>query len=173
MVSAVAEHSTINEMTTQLVFSDMACDSLCDRFKLLFEILTPEQNEVMTNDMYVLANEYSFNLLFFNYEIFRYGYCNGYSVFERLRHEYTYIMAIIYKVRITGIQYLSQPVIDWLLLYIDDWCLRDGISVAWDVAEELYEMALNRERLEEENEEYVFHWECEDSSLTELDLNKP
>ncbi|GAB1220804.1 hypothetical protein ENUP19_0059G0012 [Entamoeba nuttalli] len=118
------------------------------------------------------SREYNFKALFNNYEFYRNFTDNRANIIELLFNEYVAILSIVYKVYLVGVSSLSEEVIDRLLLYIDDWCLRDGILFAWDVVDELYEMALKREELEEEEEEYVFHWECEDSSLSVLDLSK-
>ncbi|GAB1219018.1 hypothetical protein ENUP19_0011G0018 [Entamoeba nuttalli] len=155
------------------VATNSVYDCLSDKFKLLFNVLTKEQCEQMTNDIRILAQNCSFDVLFFNYEHFHFNKGGEYNIVELLRHEYTYILSILFKVFCAGVKSISQEVIDSLLLYIDDWCLRDGIWDAWSIAEELHEMALEREELEEEEEEPAFHWECEDSSLSELDLNKP
>ncbi|GAB1219359.1 hypothetical protein ENUP19_0021G0027 [Entamoeba nuttalli] len=160
-------------ITTEFKNTTSEYDMLSDKYKLLFYVLNDADKLHMKNTVMMYASDFSFNTLFNNYNYYHCLCNNKANIIELLFNEYVTIISILYKTQINGLRALSEEVIDRLLLYIDDWCLRDGISLAWDVAEELYEMALEKEELEEEMEETVFHWEFEDSSLSELDLNKP
>ncbi|GAB1221178.1 hypothetical protein ENUP19_0069G0014 [Entamoeba nuttalli] len=127
---------------------------------MLFCVLTEQDCINTTKEINVIAEEYNFCTIFDNYEFYHYYRGNEYNIIACLKHEFVFILSIINKVEFMGIRSLSQEVIDHLLLYIDGWCLRDGILDVWNVAMELHEM----------EEEYS--WESEED-FSEFDLNKP
>ncbi|EDS88752.1 hypothetical protein CL6EHI_029930 [Entamoeba histolytica] len=123
---------------------DNCYDGLSDRFKTLFLILTTKECDKMNMNIQKWGDSYSFDLLFRNYEYYHFNSEFEYNIIEILKYEFTFILAIIHKVRTVGIESLSKETLDYLLRYIDDWCLRDGIFDAWDIAFELF----NREEME-------------------------
>ncbi|BFU25651.1 hypothetical protein KM1_333120 [Entamoeba histolytica HM-3:IMSS] len=118
-----------------------ACyEALSDRFKLLFLIIDDSECDYMTNMIHYYSDNYNFENLFGNYEFYHNCSEMQYDVIEVLKSELVYILAIIDKTKRIGVKFLRQEVIDRLLFYIDDWCLRDGIYDAYDVAMDLFEL---------------------------------
>ncbi|EMS16339.1 hypothetical protein KM1_323150 [Entamoeba histolytica HM-3:IMSS] len=115
-------------------------ESLSDRFKLLFLILEDNKCDEMSKMIQFYSDNYDFDNLYENYEFYHNGGEIQYDIIEVLKREIISILAIIDKTKRVGIKTLSREVIDYLLLYIYDWWLRDGIYDVYDVATELFKL---------------------------------
>ncbi|GAB1223133.1 hypothetical protein ENUP19_0131G0011 [Entamoeba nuttalli] len=138
MASALAEHST-----TRMAYNNWYY-VLSDRFKLLFHDMTDEDYDDMMDVIQRNSITYDFDFLFREYELRCYNSDMESDVYDNVKGEFIYIISILRKARDSGVYSLSDEVAKRLLKYIDDWCLRDGIYEAWEVAEKLRDRASRR-----------------------------
>ncbi|GAB1224745.1 hypothetical protein ENUP19_0217G0014 [Entamoeba nuttalli] len=119
-------------------------DVLCDRFKLLMLIISNEERIEINKMIHTCAVHYDFNRLLRRYKYYHFYNNTESDIVTILKFEFVFILSIVDKIKMIGIESLTQETIRLLSPYLNDWWFRDGIADAWDVALELY----NREEME-------------------------
>lgn len=119
--------------------------ALCDRYRLAVTNMKDSDIAEFNQRISYYSRYWKFEEIYDRYFKLHYTYpCE--TEINDIRVEYCMILSFIEKIKFVGVRNLSQEFLECYGHVIDDWCIRDGIVQAYDIAYRIHD--IENERLE-------------------------